>query len=71
MARWSWSLACVGVLACASTEDLERTQGGPGDPCYPNGTCNASLVCVANVCVLEEPIASDHRPILAVLERGE
>lgn len=54
MARWSWSLACVGVLACASTEDLERTQGGPGDPCYPNGTCNASLVCVANVCVSED-----------------
>ncbi|GMV15357.1 MAG: hypothetical protein AMXMBFR56_35810 [Polyangiaceae bacterium] len=42
------------MLACASTEDLERTQGGPGDPCYPNGTCNASLVCVANVCVSED-----------------
>ena len=52
MRRPAAALLAVGLLAaCASAESLEPSEGGAGDPCYPNGTCNAALVCVGNQCV--------------------
>ncbi len=51
MARSLWVLLLSGLGACASPEDLEPGQGGLGDPCYPNGTCNSGLACVGNQCL--------------------
>lgn len=52
MRRPAAALLAFGLLAaCASAESLEPSEGGAGDPCYPNGTCNAALVCVGNQCV--------------------
>jgi hypothetical protein len=52
MRRPAAALLAFGLLAaCASAESLEPSEGGAGDPCYPNGTCNAALVCVGGQCV--------------------
>ena len=37
-----------------------RNEGFAGGPCYPNGTCNAGLDCVMDVCVA--PVGSDAAP---------
>ena len=44
-------LALVGVASCSSSPD----QGTEGGACFPNGTCNAGLTCLSNLCVKETP----------------
>jgi hypothetical protein len=49
----SWLLVAfcavgLGVLGCGGGSSA---MGGERQPCYPNGTCNAGLSCLSNVCV--------------------
>lgn len=50
MNRASWVVvSALGVglwLSCSSSP-----QGGEGQACYPNGTCNAGLTCLSKLCV--------------------
>lgn len=39
--------ACVSIGCDGST----TRQGGERQDCYPNGTCNAGLICLSNLCV--------------------
>jgi hypothetical protein len=46
-------LATLGAWACVADSNNSST-AGPGDEdqaCFSNGTCNAGLVCIDNVCV--------------------
>ncbi|MEQ8977906.1 MAG: hypothetical protein RL846_08265, partial [Deltaproteobacteria bacterium] len=49
----TWALAC-GV-GCSSDPTPATPDGTLGGPCYGNGSCNAGLLCSADVCVLERP----------------
>jgi hypothetical protein len=40
----------AGLYACSSSSS-PPAQGDLRQDCYPNGTCNAGLTCVSNVCV--------------------
>ena len=40
-------IICLCVVSCKEQE------GGEGQPCYPNGTCDEGLVCVDGVCASE------------------
>jgi hypothetical protein len=57
------ALSVIGLIAACTGDDPSLTGGGEspdassppgrgdrGNPCYPNGTCNADLVCRAGVC---------------------
>jgi hypothetical protein len=43
-------LAAVAA-ACGGTAPT-LSSGATGQTCYPNGTCNAGLTCLSNVCVV-------------------
>lgn len=44
-------LMVLGVGACSSGEEAEPASGAAGGPCYPNNTCDSTLVCLSNKCV--------------------
>lgn len=46
------TLGMVAAILC--TASCKPSPGGEGDICYPNGTCDADLVCLSNVCVRPE-----------------
>ncbi len=51
---WGYSAAAAAllpVIACGSGSSGGAAQGGVGQACYPNGTCNAGLSCYSNLCV--------------------
>jgi hypothetical protein len=39
------------LSACDSDEPSDTAQGGEGEACYSNGTCNQGLSCLSNRCV--------------------
>src|SRR5262245_35687859 len=41
----------VAAAIAAGCSDGDKQQGGERQDCYPNGTCNAGLVCLSNACV--------------------
>jgi hypothetical protein len=44
----------VAAMACVADAPVTNPKPGPGtigQPCFDNGTCNAGLTCVSNVCV--------------------
>jgi hypothetical protein len=49
MGRWVF----LGAILTACNGG--GTQGGAGDACYPNSTCNTGLVCTTNQCVAATP----------------
>lgn len=52
----SFFLCGIGVFfACSSGP----AQGAEGGSCFPNGTCNAGLACLSNLCVNAAPDAGD------------
>lgn len=44
-------LTLVFAAGCGSSESSAK-QGSEGQPCYPNGACNAGLVCASKLCVV-------------------
>jgi hypothetical protein len=44
-------LAWFGMAALASCSSSPGASGGVRQACYPNGTCNAGLVCASQICV--------------------
>jgi len=53
--------AVIGLYsACGSNNDNPwKGHGGAGEPCYPNNTCNAGLVCVDDVCESDAGLDAD------------
>lgn len=49
MLALAW-MGCVGD-APVTTSDGGSLQGGEGQPCYANGTCDGKLTCASKVCV--------------------
>jgi hypothetical protein len=49
------AVVVVGILVIACTTSPGAQQGGVGQHCYPNGTCNVSLTCFSNLCVNTNP----------------
>jgi fibro-slime domain-containing protein len=55
----TWRQAWLAIAAAASTafgaacSSSSSSQGGEGQHCYPNGTCNAGLVCLSNLCAMQ------------------
>src|SRR6185369_10760864 len=49
--------AAIGGGACfgASAKKTESCDGQERCACYPNGTCNAGLVCLSDLCVSGSP----------------
>jgi len=43
-------IVCLSALALGCSGDGESA-GGKGQPCRPDGSCDAGLVCLASVCV--------------------
>jgi hypothetical protein len=41
----------LGALGAAGLGACSSSQGGEGQACYPNGTCNAGLTCLSKLCV--------------------
>jgi len=57
-------LSVTTLFACSSDAGNDGiggagVAGGAGAPCYPNGTCDAGLVCAGGVCVTASDAASD------------
>ena len=48
---WRWLLVGVVIAACGGG----GLQGGDGEACYPNSTCNAGFVCTTNECTAAAP----------------
>lgn len=57
------ALVCVLCLGCGSSAatiaDEGSAEGTAGGPCYPNGTCNIGLTCVASRCAAGDGSAAD------------
>lgn len=56
MRLWSNSLIFLAFLLLALAAACDDGEGASAEgeeqgPCYPNGTCNAGLVCASNICV--------------------
>lgn len=49
--RLIWGSAFLVAAGCGSDSGA-TTQGAEGQSCYPNGTCNAGLVCASQLCVV-------------------
>src|SRR6476646_7777543 len=52
MRRWHTAILTSAVVAAlAGCSSSGGSQGGEGQPCYPNRSCNDGLVCLSNLCV--------------------
>ena len=48
------------AYGCSSSSSGGGAQGGEGQACFPNGTCNAGLTCYSNLCVNAGADGGDH-----------
>jgi len=39
------------IISCTETGTLNQINGGDGQPCYSDGTCDTGLTCVSDICV--------------------
>jgi hypothetical protein len=51
------AVLCGIAAACGGSGS--KAAGDVGGPCYSNGTCNAGLGCYSNICVSDNPDASE------------
>jgi hypothetical protein len=51
--------APVGRAGSGGNDSTSEVTGEAGGPCYPNGTCNAGLVCMADRCETDGATVSD------------
>jgi formylglycine-generating enzyme required for sulfatase activity len=58
---WRRTVVTALFLGSGCTSDSAATQGTEGGTCYPNGTCNAGLVCQGAVCL--RPGADSGQPV--------
>lgn len=45
--------AVAGLVLAAWLGACSQSEGDIREPCYPNGTCNAGLICLSEVCVAD------------------